>query len=129
MSNSPSSSTSSETGFPQQLEKARSYMGHLTQLQPDTMKAFSALHHAGTQEGALDKKTKELIALAIAVSAQCDGCIAYHTHDALQAGATRDEIADTLGVAVLMGGGPSMIYATHVLEAMEQFENVSSDGG
>lgn len=122
MKNSPSS----EPTFPQQLKKTQENLGRLAKLQPDTMKAFSALHQAGTKDGALDSKTKELIALAIAVSARCDGCIAFHTHDALEAGATREQIADALGVAVLMGGGPSMVYATHVLEAIEQFENTGT---
>ncbi len=109
--------------YPQQLEKIKGNMGVLAQAQPDVMKAFGALHVAGSADGALDAKTKELIALAIGVAARCDGCIAFHTHDALKAGASREEITDALGVAVLMGGGPSVMYATHVIEAMDQFEN------
>ncbi|MCA9320682.1 MAG: carboxymuconolactone decarboxylase family protein [Planctomycetes bacterium] len=96
-------------------------MGRLSEEQPDLMKAFRDLHHAAAKAGALDVKTKELIALGIAVGARCDDCIAFHTHDAMKAGATRAEILETLGVAILMGGGPSMMYATHVLEAMSQF--------
>ena len=87
------------------------------------MKAFRALHHGASIPAELDFKTKELIALAIGVSLRCNGCIAFHTHDALEAGATREEVMEALGVAVLMGGGPSVIYATHVAEAIEQFEN------
>ena len=87
------------------------------------MQAFGALHEASCAPGALDTKTKELIALAIAVAARCDGCIAFHTHDVLNAGASREEIAEALSVAVLMGGGPSLMYATHVVEAIEQFSN------
>ena len=97
-------------------------MGALSEATPDVMKGFGALHKAAMSNGALDTKTKELIALAIAVSARCDGCIAFHTHDVLEAGATADEITDALGVAVLMGGGPAVMYATHVMDAVKQFQ-------
>ena len=109
--------------FPEQLEHIKEYMGILGEGAPATMKAFSDLHSAAGKPGALDFKTKELIALAIGVSLRCNGCIAFHTHDALEAGATREEIMEALGVAVLMGGGPSVIYATHVVEALRQFES------
>lgn len=108
--------------FPDQLKKIQTNMGRLSNAQPAIMQGFSALHNATRESGALDIKTRELIALAISVTAHCDGCIAFHTHDALKAGASREEITDALGVAILMGGGPSMIYATHVMEALEQFE-------
>lgn len=109
--------------FPEQLLHIKKNMTVLAEAQPQVMKAFGDLHVAGSSPGALDAKTKELIALAIAVASHCDGCIAFHTHDALNAGASRNEITDALGVAVMMGGGPSVIYATHVVEAMEQFES------
>ena len=108
--------------FPEQLEHIKNNMEVLSEAQPAVMDAFGSLHTAGSIVGALDAKTKELIALAIAVAARCDGCIAFHTHDALNAGSTREEITDALGVAILMGGGPSVIYATHVIEAIGQFE-------
>jgi AhpD family alkylhydroperoxidase len=85
------------------------------------MGAFSRLHEAISKPGALDTKTKELIALAIGVALRCDGCIAFHTHDALETGASEQEILDALGVAIMMGGGPSVIYATHVVKALEDF--------
>ncbi len=116
------SKLSSTMPFPEQLEQIKENMGTLTSDQPDLMKAFGALHAAGSAPGALDTKTKELIALAIAVAARCDGCISFHTHDAMKAGASRAEITDALGVSILMGGGPSVMYATHVIEAMDQFE-------
>ena len=72
-------------------------------------------------DGALDTKTKEPIALAISVAVLCDDCIAHHNYDALEAGATREEIADAFGVAILMGGGTSVVYATHAIEAVDQF--------
>ena len=97
-------------------------MASLSKAQPNVMSAFGSLHRAGTNASALDAKTKELIALAIAVAAHCDDCIAFHTNDALNAGASRDEITDALGVAIMMGGGPSLVYATHVMDAIDQFE-------
>ncbi|MDH3582105.1 MAG: carboxymuconolactone decarboxylase family protein [Hyphomicrobiales bacterium] len=87
------------------------------------MGTFWKLHKTAVGDGVLDTKTKELMNLAISVAVRCDGCIAHHVYDALEAGATREEIAETLGVAVLMGGGTSVVYATHAMEALEQFLN------
>ena len=89
---------------------------------PDTMKAFSALVQAATREGALDKKTKELIALAIGIATRCDGCIGFHTETLVKLGATRQEVEETLGMAVYMGGGPSLMYAADAISAYEEFE-------
>ena len=86
------------------------------------MSAFAQLNAAATAEGALSAKAKQLIALGIGVTVRCDGCIAYHVHDAIRAGATRQEIVETIGVAVLMGGGPAMVYGCEALEALDQFE-------
>ncbi|MBB5347162.1 AhpD family alkylhydroperoxidase [Desulfoprunum benzoelyticum] len=86
------------------------------------MTAFAQLSAAATTAGALDARTKQLIALGIGITVRCDGCIAYHVHDALRAGASREEILETIGVAVLMGGGPAVIYGCEALEALEQFE-------
>lgn len=108
--------------YPQRLAELKHQMPALASGQPDVMKGFSELHKAAVTAGALDQKTKELIALAIAVSARCDGCIAFHTRDALQAGATADEVMDALGVAILMGGGPAMVYATHAAQALSEFQ-------
>lgn len=88
---------------------------------PDTMGAFGKLHKSGIETGALTTKTKELIALGIAITVRCDGCIAFHVHDALQSGATNEEITETIGVAVLMGGGPAVVYGCEALEALHQF--------
>lgn len=94
---------------------------------PDTMQGFSAMAKAATADGALDKKTKELIALAIGVSTRCDGCIGFHTKALVALGATKQEIAETLGMAVYMGGGPSLMYAADAMQAFEQFSDISSD--
>lgn len=89
--------------------------------QPDVMKGFSAMAQSALRTGALDTKTKELIALAIGVAVRCDDCIAFHVKAAIQNGATRDEVLETLGLAVYMGAGPSVMYASHAMEAFEQF--------
>ena len=89
---------------------------------PDTMQAFSALAKAATRDGALDKKTKELIALALGVAAHCDGCIGFHVEALVKLGATRAEVEETLGMAIYMGAGPSVMYASHALDAFTQFE-------
>jgi AhpD family alkylhydroperoxidase len=88
---------------------------------PDTMKAFSALAQAATSDGALDKKTKELIALAIGLATRCDGCIGFHTETLVKLGATRQEVEETLGMAIYMGGGPSLMYAADAISAYEEF--------
>ena len=87
---------------------------------PDVMKAFSAMAQAALKADALDTKTKELIALAIGVAIRCDDCIAFHVKAAIAQGATRDEIMETLGMAVYMGAGPSVMYAAHAAEALGQ---------
>ncbi|MBI1275185.1 carboxymuconolactone decarboxylase family protein [bacterium] len=88
----------------------------------ETMQGFSAMAQAATKDGALDKKTKELIALAIGVSTRCDGCIGFHTEALVRLGATREEVEETLGMAVYMGGGPSLMYAADAIMAYEQYK-------
>jgi AhpD family alkylhydroperoxidase len=90
------------------------------------MKAFSGLAQAALAPKALDCKTKELIALAIAVAIHCDDCIGFHVKAALEQGASRDQVLETLGMAVYMGAGPSVMYANHALDAFEQFNNATT---
>jgi AhpD family alkylhydroperoxidase len=87
----------------------------------DPMKAFSSLARAALEPKALDVKTKELIALAISVATRCDGCIAFHAEAAARHGASRDEVLETMGMAIYMGAGPSVMYAAQALEAFDQF--------
>lgn len=88
---------------------------------PGVMSGFAKLHRAAVADGALPGKTKELIALAVSITSHCDGCISFHVHDALKAGATKEEIEEAVGVAVLMGGGPAAVYGSDALEAVRQF--------
>lgn len=87
---------------------------------PEVQAGFSALHQASMEAGALDAKTKELIALAIGVAARCDGCIGFHTQALIKLGITKAELAEMLGVAVMMGGGPSLMYAGETMRAYEE---------
>ena len=85
------------------------------------MTGFARLHRKTMDDGALSRKVKEMMALAISMVVGCEGCIAYHVHDAVEAGATRPELLEAVGVGLLMGGGPGSIYAAHALDAIDQF--------
>ena len=95
---------------------------------PGVAKGFHEIARSAIQDGALDSKTKELMALAVGIAARCDGCLAYHSKAAARYGATRAEIMETIGVAVYMGGGPSMIYGAEALSAFDAF-TAGEDGG
>jgi AhpD family alkylhydroperoxidase len=88
---------------------------------PAVFEGYGALNAAVFSGGALDAKTKELIALAIAVTRQCDGCVASHARGAARRGATAEEVADALGVAILMNGGPGTVHAPRAFEAFQEF--------
>ncbi|QAZ39929.1 alkylhydroperoxidase [Methylibium sp. Pch-M] len=88
---------------------------------PDVMKGFGELGRAAMADGALDKKTKELIAVALSVAARCDPCIGFHMQALTKLGASRQELDEALGVAVYMGGGPSLMYAAHAVAAYDEF--------
>lgn len=84
---------------------------------PDTMKSFTDLHRASTAGGVLSTKTKELLALNIAIIVSCDGCIAFHVHYTLNSGASSEEILHATDVAVIFGGGPSVVYGCKAMAA------------
>lgn len=109
--------------YPQYRESLLSLMRELGKNIPATMAGFGQLHKGGMSPGALDAKNKELIALGIAIAGHCAGCIAFHVHDALKAGASEAEINDTIGVAVVMGGGPSVMYGCEALQALKEFHS------
>jgi AhpD family alkylhydroperoxidase len=88
---------------------------------PEVTSAFSNMAQAATKDGALDKKTKELIALALAVAGHCDACIGFHVQALVKLGVTRAELTETLGMGIYMGGGPSFMYAADALTAFEEF--------
>lgn len=88
---------------------------------PDVMAGFAQLHEAALRPGELDTRTKELIALAIAVSKRCDGCIAAHARGSVRAGASEAQIAEAIGVAVLMDGGPATVYGPRAFAAAQEY--------
>lgn len=101
-------------GISTQLAKMRKEM-------PEVMSGFSALAQASSKDGVLDKKTKELIAMALAVASRCPGCIGFHSQTLVRLNTSREELLETLGMAIYMGGGPSLMYAAEALEAFEEF--------
>lgn len=103
-----------------ELAEANTNLDSYRKAQPATAAGFSALHKAALTPGALDLKTKELIALSIGISKQCVDCIGFHTKAAASAGATRDEVAEVVNVCVMMGGGPAFMYGVKALEAYDQ---------
>ena len=111
------------TNWPQHTKDLSAQIRTLRSGAPEVMKAFSAIAQAATAAKALDAKTKELIALGIAVAVRCDDCIGFHVKAALEHGASRDEVTETLGMAIYMGAGPAVMYASHALEAFEQFKS------
>ncbi|HEX7642918.1 MAG TPA: carboxymuconolactone decarboxylase family protein [Burkholderiaceae bacterium] len=92
---------------------------------PDVMTAFNNMARAATQDGALDKKTKELIALALGVAAHCDACIGFHVQALVRLGAGKKEIEEALGMAVYMGGGPSLMYSANAMKAYHEFSGTA----
>jgi AhpD family alkylhydroperoxidase len=90
----------------------------LMKLSPDTVRGYQTLSSANSKTSKLGEKTRQLISLAVAVTTRCDGCIVIHTEAALKAGATREEIAEALGVAVAMNAGAALVYSTRVLDAV-----------
>ncbi len=94
---------------------------------PKMMGAFMTMHHVGAEDGALSGKYKELIALGIAIHTQCEGCITTHIHDAIEAGASHDEIVETIDTAVYMGGGPCVIYGSIAFAVLTEYEEVKAN--
>ena len=95
---------------------------------PQVYAGYTELHDSALAAGALDAKTKELIALAIAVSKECDGCIAAHAHAAVQHGATTQEAAEAIGVTFLMNGGPATVYGARAFMAFCEFYHERAAG-
>jgi len=102
------------------LNGTRTQLRALNKTIPDTTRAFGALGKSVKEGGTLDFKTKEYIALGIAVATRCEACIALHVETLIRAGATRDEVGDVLAMTIQMGGGPAMMYAGKALECYDQ---------
>jgi AhpD family alkylhydroperoxidase len=112
------------TGTTYYRELTRSVSENLATLRndiPDVMKGFGDMARAASRDGVLDKKTKELIALALGVAAHCDACIGFHVQALVRLGATKAEVEETLAMAVYMGGGPSLMYSANAVAAFKEF--------
>ncbi|MDN4474767.1 carboxymuconolactone decarboxylase family protein [Demequina sp. SYSU T00192] len=96
-------------------------IGDLGKVIPGTIGGFFTMHKEALADGALSKCEKELMALAIGIAVRCGGCITCHVKDALAAGATPEQVYETIGVAILMGGGPAAVYGNEARKALESF--------
>ncbi|MFM2052347.1 MAG: hypothetical protein RL456_384 [Pseudomonadota bacterium] len=112
----------SATHYPDLTRDITRQLAGFRQSQKATMQGFGAMAAGSMAEGALSEKHKELIATAIAVSQRCAGCIGFHVKALIRLGTTRAEFEEMLGVAVYMGGGPSLMYGAEALQAWEQFQ-------
>ena len=99
--------------------KLASRIGEFAAVSPETVKGYQTLSKAGEKTGHLDAKTRELIALGISVTTRCDGCITVHAAEAVKLGASKEEIAEALGVAVALNAGAAMVYSARVLDALD----------
>jgi len=101
------------------LQEIQETMKALGETNREAMNGFKKFMGGTKQEGALSKKTKELIGVALSVTKQCEWCVPFHVKNALEEGATKEEIMEACLVAVMMGGGPSMMYVQNVIKALE----------
>ena len=102
-------------------------VGQIGKTSPDLVRGYRVLSDAGQKTNRLDAKTRELIALAVAVTRQCDGCITVHTDAAVQHGATREEIVEALGVAIAVNAGAALVYSTRVMDAFDAKTETKAD--
>ncbi len=102
-------------------DQIKAGVGAFGRLSPETVRGYVGLSSAGAKKDVLGAKTRELIALAVAATQRCDGCITIHIEQALKHGAGEDEIAEALGVAVALGAGASLVYSTRVMDAVATY--------
>lgn len=99
------------------MQELMTTTGEIGRTSPDIVRGYRTLSDAGSKTNKLDAKTRELIALAVAVSLRCDGCITIHTTAAIKNGATKEEIVEALGVAISVNAGAALVYSSRVLDA------------
>lgn len=107
--------------WPEETRDLTAELRNLCAGAPEVMKAFAGIAQSALAAKALDRKTKELIAVGISVAVRCDDCIGFHVKAAIEQGATREEVAEALAMAIYVEAGPSVMYASHALDAFEQF--------
>ncbi|MGI9613588.1 MAG: carboxymuconolactone decarboxylase family protein [Acidimicrobiales bacterium] len=108
-------------GYRDRLRRNASAGRKLAEYQPELHESYWKTHDLAMADGALDRRSKELIGLALVVTMQCDVCIAFHVRDCLAAGASREQIYEALNVAVMQGSGPAMVYAGYAVEALDEY--------
>ncbi len=108
--------------YDEQAKAVYDFIGTLSKEDPKIAEGFGTMHKASAKDGALSAKQKELIALGISITIRCEGCIAFHVKAALETGATQEEIVETIGVSVMMGGGPSIVYGDKAYQAMKEMK-------
>ncbi|GAA4030403.1 carboxymuconolactone decarboxylase family protein [Actimicrobium antarcticum] len=113
--------TTSSTDYHALTTSVSTQLGTLRTDMPELMKGFADMARAASRDGVLDKKTKELIALALGVAAHCDACIGFHVQTLVKLGTSKAELEEALGMAIYMGGGPSLMYSANALAAFEEF--------
>jgi len=113
--------------FHQVTEDLRAPYRELTEAIPSVMSGFNALQRAAMAEGALSTRMKELIALAISITRECDGCISAHARGAARRGATVSEVTEMIGVAISLNGGPGTVWGPRALAAFHEFADTESD--
>ena len=111
----------SEKNYPEIVKHLTGVMRDMGKGIPGTMQGFVKCADSAKAEGALDPKMKELMATAISIALRCDGCIGFHVRGAVRNGATREEMMETIAVAIMMNGGPATVYGAYALEAYDQF--------
>jgi AhpD family alkylhydroperoxidase len=107
--------------WPDETKERAAELRNLRTGAPEVMKAFASIAQSALAPKALDRKTKELIAVGISVAVRCDDCIGFHVKAAIEQGASLEEVMEALAMAIYMGAGPSVMYATHALDAYAQF--------
>jgi AhpD family alkylhydroperoxidase len=100
-------------------DQLMSGIGELGKLSPDSVGGYMMASGAGAKTNRLDARTRQLISLAVAVTTRCDGCISVHAKEALKEGATEEEIAEALGVAIAMNAGAALVYSARALDAVK----------
>ncbi len=106
----------------QYREEIGARVREMREVNPDLVKAYAELHKANAKSNHLDAKTRELIALAVAVSLRCDGCINAHSEAAVKAGASKEEVVDALGVAIMVNAGAAMVYSARTIDAFDTYK-------
>ena len=103
------------------MDETVANIGRLGKEIPDTARAFNTMGGAAKKSGALDEKTKEIMALGIAIATRCDSCIGFHVKSLIRLGITREELCEALAMATYMGGGPSFAFSAKALKAFDVF--------